>query len=344
MLYKKIIKPFFFRWNPEDAHYKAMSLWTMATRIPGVKAYYAAKSKNNEQPVTVAGITFPNRVGLAAGFDKNGKWIDELALLGFGHIEVGTITPKSQPGNDKPRLFRLPQDEALINRMGFNNDGVETLVKQLKSRKSDVVVGGNIGKNKWTENEDAFKDYLICFEALHDCVDYFVVNVSSPNTPNLRALQEKGPLLQILTSLQNHELQKKNAKPIFLKIAPDLTNESLMDVIDVVSQSNVAGIIACNTTIDRSTLSTSKEEVEKIGAGGLSGKPAQKRALEVISIIRKSNPNLAIIGVGGIFTGRDAQMAIEAGADLVQVYTGFIYEGPSIAFSISKELQSLKIS
>jgi dihydroorotate dehydrogenase len=341
MLYKSIIKPLFFSWNPEDAHYKAMDLWSFAAKIPGVSAVLKRKAAKYNQPITVAGITFPNRVGLAAGFDKNGKWIDELGLLGFGHIEVGTITPKAQPGNDKPRLFRLPQDEALINRMGFNNDGVEELAKRLKERKSNVVVGGNIGKNKWTENEDAFKDYLICFEALHDCVDYFVVNVSSPNTPNLRALQEKGPLLQILSSLQNHALQQNHPKPIFLKIAPDLTNESLADVIDVVTQSNVAGIIACNTTIDRSHLSTSKEDVEKIGAGGVSGKPAQERALEVIAIIRKSNPQLAIIGVGGIFNGEDAKRAIKAGADLVQVYTGFIYEGPSIAFSISESLKKI---
>lgn len=341
MLYKNIIKPLFFTWNPEDAHYKAMGLWSFAAQIPGVGFFLNRKARSLQQPVTVAGITFPNRVGLAAGFDKNGRWIDELSLLGFGHVEVGTITPKAQPGNDKPRLFRLPQDHALINRMGFNNDGVQSLAERLRKRKSKVVVGGNIGKNKWTENEDAYQDYLICFEALHDCVDYFVVNVSSPNTPNLRALQEKGPLLQILTSLQNHDLQIQNPKPIFLKIAPDLTNESLADVIDVVTQSRVAGIIACNTTIDRSRLSTSKDEVEKIGAGGVSGKPAQDRALEVISIIRKSNPQLAIIGVGGIFNGADAQRAIEAGADLVQVYTGFIYEGPSIAFSISSTLKKI---
>jgi dihydroorotate dehydrogenase len=340
-MYKSLIKPLFFKFNPESAHYLAMDLWKVVTKIPGVASYYKNKTRKINQPVQVAGITFPNRIGLAAGFDKNGKWIDELSLLGFGHIEVGTITPKSQPGNDKPRLFRLPQDEALINRMGFNNEGVQALSQRLSLRKSNVIIGGNIGKNKWTENEKAFEDYLICFEAIHQQVDYFVVNVSSPNTPNLRALQEKEPLLHILTQLQNHDLQKANPKPIFLKIAPDLTDESLNDVIDVVGQSGVAGIIACNTTIDRSHLSTSSKVVEDMGAGGVSGKPAQARALEVIATIRKKNPSLAIIGVGGIFNAIDALRAIEAGADLVQVYTGFIYEGPSIAFEIGQSLKKI---
>ncbi len=338
-MYKRFIKPLFFKVNPESAHYLAMDLWKIATRIPGVASYYKRKTFGINQPIQVAGITFPNRIGLAAGFDKNGRWIDELSLLGFGHVEVGTITPLPQPGNDKPRLFRLPKDLALINRMGFNNEGVQALSSRLSKRRSRVIIGGNIGKNKWTENEKAFEDYLICFEAIHDQVDYFVVNVSSPNTPNLRALQEKEPLLHILTQLQNHALQKNNAKPIFLKIAPDLTNESLNDVIDVVSQSGVAGIIACNTTIDRSHLSTSAEIVQNIGAGGVSGKPAQTRALEVIATIRQKNPSLAIIGVGGIFNADDAIRAIEAGADLVQVYTGFIYEGPSIAFKIGQSLK-----
>ena len=338
MWYRFLVKPLFFLISPERAHYLAMDLWKVVTKIPGVAFYYHQKNKKYFQPISVAGITFPNRIGLAAGFDKNGKWINELALLGFGHIEVGTVTPQPQPGNDQPRLFRLPKDNALINRMGFNNEGMEALARSLQNVKPGIIVGGNIGKNKWTPNEQATQDYLHCFEKLHQQVHYFVVNVSSPNTPGLRELQEKGPLLQLLNTLQQHPLQKDKAKPIFLKIAPDLTDESLMDVIDVVRSSQIAGIIACNTTIERKDLTTSSDFVESIGAGGVSGKPTHARALTVIKKIRQEYPSIAIIGVGGIFNGSDAKAMIDAGANLVQVYTGFIYEGPHIAFNILNEI------
>jgi dihydroorotate dehydrogenase len=338
MLYRNIIKPLFFLIAPEKAHYLAMDLLHWFAKIPGVAFYYNQKSKRLNHPVTVAGITFPNPIGLAAGFDKNGKWINELSMLGFGHIEVGTVTPMPQPGNEKPRLFRLPTDSALINRMGFNNDGMQALSKRLKKAKPGIIIGGNIGKNKWTPNESATSDYLQCFEKLHQQVHYFVVNVSSPNTPGLRALQEKEPLLALLNTLQKHPLQKQNPKPIFLKIAPDLGDESLGDIIEVVQQSQIAGIIACNTTIERGGLATPVADVEEMGAGGVSGKPAQKRALEIVSKIRSQAPQLAIIGVGGIFNGQDARAMLEAGANLVQVYTGFIYEGPNIALDILAEL------
>jgi len=336
MFYQNIIKPIFFKLDPEKAHYLAMDLWTIVSKIPGVGFYYKNKNKQIAQPTIVAGIQFPNRIGLAAGFDKNGKWMHQLALLGFGHIEVGTVTPLPQPGNDKPRLFRLPKNNALINRMGFNNDGVDALAERLKSRPTNVVIGGNIGKNKWTPNEEAYKDYVICFEKLHGLVDYLVVNVSSPNTPGLRALQEKEPLLQVLMGLQFHELQKKQPIPIFLKIAPDLTEEALEDIIDVVTQSQIAGIIATNTTIDRQQLSYSQAHIESIGAGGVSGEPVKQKSLHIIQTIKAKNPHLTIIGVGGIFDADDARASLKAGASLVQVYTGFIYQGPHIAQQIGK--------
>ena len=339
MLYQSIIKPLFFKMDPERAHYLAMDIWTIVSKIPGVGFYYKNKNKKIAQPIHVAGIVFPNKIGLAAGFDKNGKWMHELALLGFGHIEVGTVTPLPQPGNDKPRLFRLPKNNALINRMGFNNEGVGALAERLKKRPANVVIGGNIGKNKWTPNEEAYKDYLICFEKLHGLVDYFVVNVSSPNTPGLRALQEKEPLLQVLMGLQFHELQKKQPIPIFLKIAPDLTEEALEDIIDVVTQSQIAGIIATNTTIDRQQLSYSQAHIESIGAGGVSGQPVKQKSLNIIRSIKAQNPSLTVIGVGGIFNGQDAIESLQAGASLVQVYTGFIYEGPEIARNIGLSLR-----
>ncbi len=336
MLYQKILKPLFFLMDPEKAHYMAMDLFSLSCKIPGVRSYLKRKNAFSREGVQVAGIHFPNKIGLAAGFDKNGKWMHELALLGFGHIEVGTVTRLPQPGNDKPRLFRLPDNNALINRMGFNNDGVDALVKRLENRPKDIVIGGNIGKNKWTPNEKANDDYLICFEKLHGKVDYFVVNVSSPNTPGLRALQEKEPLLQLLVGLQNHPLQRQSPTPIFLKIAPDLTEEALNDIIDVVSQSGISGIIATNTTIDRSGLSYPQSHIDSIGAGGVSGQPVQSKSLQIIRTIKTKNPALTVIGVGGIFTGQDAQNSILAGASLVQVYTGFIYEGPEIARKINR--------
>jgi len=289
------------------------------------------------------GIRFKNRVGLAAGFDKNAKYLGELSALGFGFIEIGTVTPKPQAGNDKPRLFRLIEDESVINRMGFNNDGLDVIVKRLQSRPKDLIVGGNIGKNKVTPNQEAVNDYKICFDKLYDVVDYFVVNVSSPNTPNLRELQDKKPLGEILNALM--EMRSafistgKICKPILLKIAPDLGNEQLDDVVDIVNETGIDGIVATNTTISRAGLLTSKEKVESIGSGGLSGKILSDRATEVVAYIhKKSSGKIPIIGVGGIHSAKTAQDKINAGAALVQVYSGFIYGGPQMIKDIAKAI------
>jgi dihydroorotate dehydrogenase len=295
--------------------------------------------KDKRLEKTVFGITFPNPVGLGAGFDKDAKYIDELSNLGFGFIEVGTVTPVGQPGNEKPRCFRLPEDEALINRMGFNNDGVVEMVKHLKKRKPGIIVGGNIGKNKNTPNDMAVNDYEICFNALHDYVDYFVVNISSPNTPNLRQLQEKEPLTKLLLHLKSLNNQKNIPKPILLKIAPDLTNEQLDDIIEIVIQTKIDGIVATNTTISREGLKTDDAHVKSLGMGGLSGKPLTRRSTEVIKYLStKSNKAFPIIGVGGIHSPEDALEKLNAGADLIQIYTGFIYEGPAIIKRINKKL------
>jgi dihydroorotate dehydrogenase len=285
------------------------------------------------------GLHFKNPVGLAAGFDKDARFIDELSCLGFGFIEVGTLTPRPQEGNEKPRLFRFPEDAAIINRMGFNNQGVDAAVQRLKQRKSTIIIGGNIGKNKSTPNEDAYKDYEYCFTRLFDVVDYFVVNVSSPNTPNLRELQEKKPLQDLLMKLQNLNLSYPNPKPLLLKIAPDLNDSQLDDVIEITQQTRLHGIVATNTTIERGGLTTDKALVENTGAGGVSGKPLKQRSTEIVRYIASRTGNkLPIIAVGGIFTADDALEKLEAGASLVQVYTGFIYEGPVIAKKICKSL------
>ena len=287
----------------------------------------------------VFGLTFKNPVGLAAGFDKDAMFIDELACLGFGFIEIGTVTPKPQDGNDKPRLFRFPNDAAIINRMGFNNQGVEAAALRLKNKKTSILIGGNIGKNKITPNESAYSDYEYCFKTLFDVVDYFVVNVSSPNTPNLRELQEKKPLRDLLLKLQNLNLSYPHPKPLLLKIAPDLSDSQLDDIIEIVNETRLSGIVATNTTIDREGLTADKNMIESTGAGGVSGKPLKQRSTEIIRYIsNKTNGTLPIIAVGGIFTGDDALEKLEAGASLVQVYTGFIYEGPAIAKKICKTL------
>jgi len=307
--------------------------------IPGFSSLSRALYKVNDPRLkrTVFGLEFDNPVGLAAGFDKEAKLYDELANLGFGFIEIGTLTPKGQEGNPKPRLFRLPQDSALVNRMGFNNEGVEAAVTRLKKRKTKVLIGGNIGKNKLTPNELANDDYYKAFNALYEYVDYFVVNVSSPNTPNLRALQDKEPLTALLKMLKDEMATKPNHKPILLKIAPDLTDSQLDDIIAIVAEVKIEGIIAANTTIDRSKLKSDKAEVDAIGAGGLSGKPVRARSTEVIAYLhQKSNGAFPIIGVGGIYTAEDAIEKMKAGASLVQVYSGFIYEGPSMVKKICK--------
>jgi dihydroorotate dehydrogenase len=295
--------------------------------------------RNQKLKKQLFGLTFENPVGLAAGLDKNATHFNELSCLGFGFIEIGTLTPKPQPGNDKPRLFRLPKDNALINRMGFNNIGVDEAVVRLKNRKTKTIIGGNIGKNKLTSNEDAIKDYEYCFLALFDVVDYFVVNVSSPNTPNLRDLQDKEPLTHLLNHLQNINNAKLKRKPILLKIAPDLTNSQLDDIIEIVSATKIDGIIATNTTLAREPLSYPKEFIENIGMGGLSGKPLAKRSTEVIAYLKTKSKNaFPVIGVGGIHSVKDAMEKLDAGADLLQLYTGFVYEGPSLIKKINKAI------
>lgn len=310
-------------------------------RIPGFKALFRAMYAVNDKRLerTVFGITFPNPVGLAAGLDKDAKLFDELGIVGFGFIEIGTLTPKGQPGNDKPRLFRLKADSGLINRMGFNNEGVDAAVARLKKRKTKVIIGGNIGKNKVTPNEEATSDYEKCFEVLFDHVDYFVVNVSSPNTPNLRELQDKAPLTALLSRLKELNAQKKNPKPILLKIAPDLTDSQLDDIIDIVHSTKIDGVVATNTTISREGLNTPQVRLQEIGMGGLSGKPLTKRATEVIRYLHtKSGGSFPIIGVGGIHCAEDALEKLDAGATLVQLYTGFIYEGPKLITRINKAI------
>jgi dihydroorotate dehydrogenase len=295
------------------------------------------EKKDTRLERNIFGLHFKNPVGLAAGFDKNGVWTDQLSNIGFGFIEIGTVTPKPQAGNDKPRLFRLKSDEALINRMGFNNNGSIEAANNLRKRKSKVIIGGNIGKNKITDNDDAVIDYLKAFNDLYPYVDYFVVNVSSPNTPGLRDLQEKEPLKYILKILERDNGRKSKPKPILLKIAPDLTNEQLDDVIEIVKETRTAGVIATNTTISREGLVSNNEIVSEIGSGGLSGKPLTNRSTEVIRYLsEKSNKAFPIIGVGGIYNAKDAIDKLNAGASLVQVYSGFIYEGPSIVKEICK--------
>ena len=319
----------------------SMSLLSMALAFPGMKFIFKSvlKAQKPQLKKQVMGLTFENPVGLAAGFDKDANYVDQLDCLGFGFVEIGTLTPKPQPGNSQPRLFRLKKDKALLNRMGFNNGGVEEAVERLKSRKSKIIVGGNIGKNKVTPNEEATRDYLIGFETLFNVVDYFVVNVSSPNTPNLRALQDKGPLLELLQTLQEANNKKDSPKPILLKIAPDLNQGQLMDIADIVKQTKLAGVVATNTTIDRDLLPTTKEKALRLGDGGLSGAPLTKPSTEIIKQLRTMLGNEAvIIGVGGIMSPQDAKDKLDAGADLVQVYTGFIYNGPAFVKNINRAL------
>lgn len=340
-VYKQILKPFFFLFSPERAHYLAMDLLTAVCLIPGVRSLLRARYAVNENSLrtTVAGLNFHNPVGLAAGFDKDARWVDVLECLGFGFIEIGTVTPRAQPGNPKPRLFRLPADCALINRMGFNNQGAEAAAMRLRKRKGKAIIGGNIGKNKDTPNDRAHEDYLACFDALHEVVDYFVVNVSSPNTPGLRELQEKEPLLHLLNLLQDRNKTISNPRPIFLKIAPDLTTSQLDDIVEIVVASGIAGVIATNTTISREHLRTPSSTLETIGNGGLSGKPVEKMSTEVVHYLcDKSAGRFPVIAVGGVFTATDAREKILAGAALVQIYTGFIYEGPAIASRINRAL------
>jgi dihydroorotate dehydrogenase len=335
-MYKLLLRPILFWFDPEEVHHFTFSAIRFLSKIPGfnaiVKSLYGVEDTRLEREVF--GLQFKNPIGLAAGFDKDAKLYKELSGFGFGFIEIGTLTPKPQDGNPKMRLFRLREDSAIINRMGFNNGGVEAAAKRLR-RNNGVLIGGNIGKNKNTPNEEATSDYEICFDALYEVVDYFVVNVSSPNTPNLRALQDKEPLTQLLQTLQNKNLAKVKSKPILLKIAPDLTDEQLLDIIDIVKETKIAGVIATNTTISREGL----QSENRTETGGLSGKPLTQRSTEVIRFLsEKSNKAFTIIGVGGIHTAEDAIEKLEAGASLVQLYTGFIYEGPALIKAINKKI------
>lgn len=335
-MYKLLIRPLLFLFDPEKVHYftfRAVKCLHKIGFASVFRASFVVKNKRLEREVF--GIKFKNPVGLAAGFDKDAKLFNELSNLGFGFVEIGTLTPKPQDGNPKKRLFRLQKDKAIINRMGFNNGGVEEAVKRLRKNNNQVLIGGNIGKNKVTPNENAVDDYLTCFRTLFDYVDYFVVNVSSPNTPNLRELQDKEPLTKLLTALKTENAQKQAPKPILLKIAPDLTDSQLLDIIDIVKTTQIDGIIATNTTIARDGLqSENKKET-----GGLSGKPLTKRSTKVIRFLsEKSGKAFPIIGVGGIHSAQDAIEKLEAGASLVQLYTGFIYEGPGLIKKINKTL------
>lgn len=337
----RLTKSFLFLFDPEKIHY--FSAWWIkrAYRIPfirkAIQKCFIVRHPSLEKEVF--GLKFKNPVGLAAGFDKNADMYPELAMFGFGFIEIGTVTPKAQDGNEKPRLFRLKKDQAIINRMGFNNAGADAVAARLKARKSPVLIGGNIGKNKITPNENALDDYLLCFHTLFDQVDYFVVNVSSPNTPNLRDLQEKEPLKKLLLALMEQNRKKSVPKPLLLKIAPDLGDSQLDDIIEIVLETGISGVIATNTTISREGLQSEKPLVESIGMGGLSGKPLAERSTEVIRYLaQKSGKAFPIIGVGGIHSPEDALEKIEAGADLLQLYTGFIYEGPGLVKRINRKL------
>lgn len=335
-----LIRSLLFTLPAEKAHYFTMN-WLKKLADFAPTAFFLKKLyKNTDKPVTVAGITFPNKIGLAAGFDKNANYVDALAMLGFGHIEIGTVTPLPQPGNDKPRLFRLKKDNALLNRLGFNNQGVDVVVDKLKHTKSKVIIGGNIGKNKITPNEKATTDYEISFKKLYNQVDYFTVNVSSPNTPNLRELQDKKPLTELLNSLVVIRKQKVDSgepyRPIFLKIAPDMGDSQLDEILEIVNTAGIDGIVATNTTISRENLQTPSSEVENLGNGGISGAPVKNRSTEVVRYLyEKSNGKLPIIAVGGIMSLEDAKEKIAAGASLVQIYTGFIYKGPNLVKQIA---------
>ncbi len=337
----KLIRSLLFLMSAERAHYVTLNILSFLILIPGVsiiiKSIYANKA---QKTVNAFGIEFPNKAGLAAGFDKNAKYLRIMQLLGFGHVEIGTVTPLPQLGNNLPRLFRLVKDKAIINRMGFNNDGVEIIAKRLKTRPKGLIVGGNIGKNKVTPNETAINDYKICFDKLYPCVDYFTVNVSSPNTPGLRELQDKKPLMEILNALIAIRKEKISSGlptlPILLKIAPDLTNEQLDDIVSLTLETGIDGLVATNTTISREGLLTDKKTIEAIGMGGLSGQPVMQRSTEVLAYLNERlKGKVGLIGVGGILDKEDAEEKFKNGAVLVQIYTGFIYEGPVLVKRIS---------
>ncbi|MBN1650944.1 MAG: quinone-dependent dihydroorotate dehydrogenase [Bacteroidales bacterium] len=340
-MYKSIIRPVLFKFYAEDVHHFVRFCLHLFFLIPGsklmAKSLFSVADRRLEREVF--GLKFPNPVGIAAGFDKDATMFNELSYLGFGHIEIGTVTPKGQPGNPKPRLFRLPKDKALINRMGFNNGGVFATANRLRNRNTKAIIGGNLGKNTLTPNEKAVDDYVAVFEGLYDVVDYFVVNVSCPNISDLHELQDQEYLEQILNAVMEKNLAKPKLKPVLLKVSPDLNNKQLDEVISVVEKTKIQGVIATNTSVRRAGLATNPEKVKAFANGGLSGKPLSKRSTEVISYLHsKSNAAFPIIAVGGIMTAEDALEKLNAGASLVQVYTGFIYEGPFLAKKINKAI------
>ncbi|MFN5361387.1 MAG: quinone-dependent dihydroorotate dehydrogenase [Bacteroidota bacterium] len=349
MLYP-LLRSLLFALPPEQAHHVSMRWLSAACAIPpGERLLTNCFRYPFADTRMVCGLPFRNPVGLGAGFDKNASYLPALKALGFGFVEIGTVTPLAQAGNEKPRLFRLPADEALINRMGFNNDGMDAVKRRLSAwndreaaaGENKMIVGGNIGKNKITENEDAWKDYLKVFRHLHQEADYFVVNVSSPNTPGLRALQEKEALLKITGNLQEYNQGQQHPKPLLLKMAPDLTTGQLDDILELSRQVPLNGLVATNTTIERNNLSAaSKALSSKMGAGGLSGLPLRPRALEVLRYLKaNARPELPIISSGGMMTTADALERLEAGAALIQIWTGFIYRGPAFVKNIGKTIQ-----
>jgi len=338
-----LLKKALFLLSAETAHSLTMYLLQISFKIPGVKNIirnlFTISSKKIEQ--TLWGITFPNPVGLAAGFDKNADYLHELSCFGFGFIEIGTVTPLPQAGNPKPRLFRLITDQAIINRMGFNNKGVKSVVEQLKNRPKNLIVGGNIGKNKNTPNEKASADYIACFDALFDHVDYFVINVSSPNTPNLRELQDKKPLTALIKSVQERNKVKNIPKPLLLKIAPDLSDDQLIDILTICDETQLDGLIATNTTLSREPLKEHPEVIKNMGAGGLSGLPLADQSTEVIKFLRSKNKKIPIIAVGGVGNVSKALEKIDAGANLIQIYSGFIFKGPTLIKKINEALTTI---
>lgn len=339
MFYRFCIRPLLFLLSPERVHHLVMCMLRMGGRIPGKLAFWHAlfAVRDTRLEVEVAGIRFPNRIGLAAGFDKDAMAYRELSAFGFGFIEIGTVTPLPQEGNPKPRLFRLPADRALINRMGFNNSGVRAVAERLRGNRGRVIIGGNIGKNKVTPNERAVDDYLTCFRQLHPVVDFFVVNISSPNTPGLRELQDKEPLQRLLSALMDENRHSQPQRPVFLKIAPDLAHSQVDEIIEIVIQTGLAGMVVSNTTTSREGLLTDTTQITAIGAGGLSGMPVFQHSTELLQYIAsKSGKRFALIASGGIHSPDDALAKLRAGADLVQLYTGFIYEGPGLVKRILK--------
>ena len=340
-MYKLLIRPILFCFDPEKVHHFTFSLIRNSSKIPGFKSIFKSLYMVNDKRLErhLFGLTFKNPVGLAAGFDKNAVLYNELANFGFGFIEIGTVTPKAQEGNPKQRLFRLKEDKGIINRMGFNNEGLESAITQLKKNKGQIIIGGNIGKNTQTKPEDYTKDYLECFNALHPYVDYFVLNVSCPNVDSHAKLNDKDYLLELIGAVHKANIAFKNQKPILLKIAPDLNDGQLDEIIDLVKETNLDGVIASNTSTDRNGLIASSERLKEIGDGGLSGQPIRTKSTRVIKYLSdKSGKSFPIIGVGGIHSAEDALEKINAGADLVQVYTGFVYEGPRLIKSINKAL------